>query len=157
MVVINDEIRHAMQMSNSDDTENKHEGYRLLIPLAADLFRIEYARLVREDSPEVEDVTIFDTPRLGPAAVVATRHHVELRGVTYRNYDFIVILDSHVAANNLLFERVEFVRQGEVIRPCDLTALPHDWLRSYYGGICVKGGMVFDREMSEARRKPFPI
>lgn len=155
MVALTDAVRKALSKSNAEDDTTKHEGYRELIPLVAHLFLAEYEVLKTAKSMELQDIKLVSVPGKGDAAVVSVRNSITMGGVRYRSYNLLVLLDRSAGLNGVLYEQKTPAGGVEVFQPCSLTALPNDWVRGYYGGICVKGGMKFDREMKAAKANPF--
>lgn len=160
MVTLTNDVKRALSKSNAEDDAKKHEGYRELMPLLGHMFLAEFQRLKDEKSGEVQAVKIVSVPSKGDAAVVFNRNAVTLNGTWYSTYNFLVLLDRSAGLSNVLYEQTQPAHGVESFRPCDLTTLPDDWLRSFFGGICVKGGMRFEREMKAAkdnlRKNPYP-
>ncbi|OGL22305.1 hypothetical protein A2707_03180 [Candidatus Saccharibacteria bacterium RIFCSPHIGHO2_01_FULL_45_15] len=151
MIALTDDVKRALSKSNAENDTKKHEGYRELMPLIGHLFLAEYQQLKDAKSIELEGIEIVLVPGKGEAAVVFTRNGTTLNGTWYRSYNLLVLLDRSAGLNGVLYEQKTPAHGTEMFQLCDLRALPDDWVRSYFGSICVKGGMKFEREMKAAK------
>ncbi len=160
MVTLSDDVKRALSKSNAEDDAKKHEGYREVLPLLGHMFIAEYEKLKYAKSIELQGVKIVSIPGKGDAAVVLPRSAITHDGTFYRSYDLLVLLDRSAGLNGVLYEQKTPAHGSEMFQLCDLRAIPSDWLMNYYGGICVKGGMRFEREMRAAKedlkKNPYP-
>ena len=160
MVTLSDDVKRALSKSNAEDDAKKHEGYREVLPLLGHMFIAEYEKLKYAKSIELQGVKIVSIPGKGDAAVVLPRSAITHDGTFYRSYDLLVLLDRSAGLNGVLYEQKTPAHGSEMFQLCDLRAIPSDWLMNYYGGICVKGGMRFEREMMAAKqdlkKNPYP-